>query len=270
LKNIFTAFLFAALASFVVVPPAAYAAMSEWASSEGGRMRLVVISQPRNDAIIALLQIEPKPGWKTYWRNPGDAGMPPQLDFDGSTNLVLRSMAFPVPEIGKDDGGRFVGYHHPISLVLEFGKPDASGPSAINLNALVGICDKICLPFQASFAVPLTPGTPEGDEFKLLLSAQSMLPEAPSKDFAVRTIDFTDDMKKIDVEIALPSDEKPEIAFETPAGFAFGRTPGIEMKDRVAHLEIPVTRMEKGYPGGTLTLLVKSGGRAMESTLAFH
>lgn len=270
MKNIFKAVLFAALAALSWPPPTAQAAMSEWADSEGGRMRLVAISQPRNDAILALLQIEPKPGWKTYWRNPGDAGMPPQLDFAGSTNLVLRSISFPVPEIGMDDGGRFVGYHHPVSLVVEFAKPLPDAPSTINLNAIVGICEKVCLPFMTRFSVPLTPDTPEGEEFMQLQLAQSMLPEAPSKDFAVRTIDFTDDMKKIDVEIALPSDEKPEIAFETPAGFAFGRMPRIEIKDRVAHLEIPVTRMEKGYPGGTLTLLVKSGGRAMESTLAFH
>jgi DsbC/DsbD-like thiol-disulfide interchange protein len=270
LKNIFRAVLFAMLAALSWLPQAAQAAMSEWADSEGGRVRLVAISQPRNDAILALLQIEPKPGWKTYWRNPGDAGMPPQLDFTGSTNLVLRSVAFPVPEIGNDDGGRFVGYHHPVSLVVEFAKPLADVPSTINLNAIVGICEKVCLPFMTSFSVPLTPGMPESEEFTQLQLAQSALPEAPSKDFSVRHIDFTDDMQKIDVEIALPSDEKPEIAFDIPPGFAFGHVPGIKTKDRVAHLEIPVTRMEKGYPGGALTLLVKSGGRAMESTLAFH
>jgi DsbC/DsbD-like thiol-disulfide interchange protein len=267
LKNIFRAFLLAALAASTWQSTAAQAAMSEWADSEGGRVRLVAISQPRNDAILALLQIEPKPGWKTYWRDPGDAGMPPQLDFAGSTNLVLRSVSFPVPEIGQDDGGRFVGYHHPVSLIVEFAKPLADTPSTVNLNAIVGICDKVCLPFMTSFSVPLKPGQPESEEFMQLQLAQSALPEKPSKDFAISDLHLSDNNKAIEADVTFPNAEAPQVAFVGPPGLRLGKLEINAGADKVAHIRIPVIS-DKAPAERTITMLVKSGGRAIEATLA--
>ena len=269
LTRIFKAFLFAALAALSWQPPAAQAAISEWADSEGGRMRLVAISQPRNDAILALLQIEPKPGWKTYWRNPGDAGMPPQLDFAGSTNLVLRSIAFPVPEIGQDNGGSFIGYHQPVSLVVEFAKPLPDAPSTINLNVIVGICEKVCLPFMTSFSLPLTPGKPESEEFMQLQLAQAALPEQPGKDFQIRNLHLSADSKVIGADVAIPNAEAPQIAVMAPPGLRLGKMEIDTGTDKVAHIRIPVISA-KTAPEGTITILVKSGGRAIEATLALR
>ncbi|UVC10108.1 hypothetical protein IHQ71_05745 [Rhizobium sp. TH2] len=267
MKNLFRAVLFAVLAALSWLPPAAQAAMSEWAESEGGRMRLVAISQPRNDAILALLQIEPKPGWKTYWRDPGDAGMPPQLDFTGSINLVLRSVSFPVPEIGNDDGGRFVGYHQPVSLIVEFAKPLPDAPSTINLNAIVGICEKVCLPFMTNFSMPLKPGQPEGEEFMQLQLAQSALPEKPGKDFEIRNLHFSADSKMIEAEITLPGAEAPQVAIVAPPGLRLGKVEIDAGMDKIAHIRIPVIS-DKAQAERTITMLVKSGGRAIEATLA--
>jgi DsbC/DsbD-like thiol-disulfide interchange protein len=267
LKNVFKTVLFAALAAMICLPSIAHAAMSEWTNSEGGRMRLVAISQPRNDAILALLQIEPKPGWKTYWRDPGDAGMPPQLDFTGSTNLVFRSIAFPVPEIGTDDGGRFVGYHQPVSLIVEFAKPLPDAPSTINLNAIVGICEKVCLPFMASFSVPLTPGQPESEEFMQLQLAQSALPEKPGKDFAINNLHLSADKKVIEAEVKIPNAEAPQVAILPPPGLRLGEVEIDTGADKTAHIRIPVIS-DKAGSDRTITMLVKSGGRAIETTLA--
>ena len=270
MKKIFTAFLFAALASFLTPPSAAHAAISDWADSEGGRMRLVVVSQPRNDAILALVQIEPKPGWKTYWRNPGDAGMPPQLDFSGSTNLVLRSIAFPVPEIGQDDGGRFVGYHQPISLVVEFAKPLPDAPSTINLDAIVGICEKVCLPFMTHLSVPLSPGQPESEEFMQMQLAQSALPQKPSKDFEIGSLHRSSDGKTLEADITLPVSETPEIAMLPPPGLRLGKIDIQAGADKIAHIKVPIVGEDKSGPGSEITILVKSGGRAIEATLALQ
>jgi DsbC/DsbD-like thiol-disulfide interchange protein len=231
-------------------------------------MRLVVISQPRNDAILALLQIEPKPGWKTYWRNPGDAGMPPQLDFTGSTNLVFRSIDFPVPEIGMDDGGRFVGYHQPVSLILEFAKPLLDAPSTINLNAIVGICEKVCLPFMASFSLPLKPGQPESEEFMQLQLAQSALPEKPGADFEIGSLHLSTDGRTIESDVTLPIAKTPEIAILPPSGLRLGQMEIKAGADKIAHLRIPVIGENKARADAKITILVKSGGRAIEATLA--
>ena len=60
---------------FLVATPAS-AAVSDWMTSEGGRMRLSALADDESGKVTAILEIEPSPGWKTYWRAPGDAGMP--------------------------------------------------------------------------------------------------------------------------------------------------------------------------------------------------
>ncbi len=54
------------------------ASSSDWFETEGARIRLVTTGKPAADGKLkGMLDIELKPGWKTYWRDPGDAGVPP-------------------------------------------------------------------------------------------------------------------------------------------------------------------------------------------------
>lgn len=260
---------FAILFCFLMlVPVAAQSATTDWTVSEGGRMRLVALSQPRNGVITALLQIEPKDGWKTYWRNPGDAGMAPELDFSRSTNLRFKSIAYPVPEIGKDEAGRFIGYHHPVSLVIEFEKPDEGAPAMIDLKALVGICETVCLPFMAEFRLPLDPSVPEGEEFSALLLAQSQLPEKPRADFAIRSLMKSADGKFLVAHVTIPDEAPVEAAAAASRGVSLGKDPAITVEGRAARVSIPVKRIEQTGEPHQITLLVKAGRRAIESTLA--
>jgi DsbC/DsbD-like thiol-disulfide interchange protein len=255
-------------AFFAIVPFVAHAAIAPWATSEGGRMRLVALSQPRNGIVTALVQIEPKDGWKTYWRNPGDAGMAPELDFSGSTNLQLKSVFYPVPEIGRDEAGRFIGYHRPVSLVVEFEKPDEAAPSAISLKALVGICETICLPFTAEFKLALDPGIPEGEEFSALMMAQAELPEKPRADFAVRSLMKSADGKSLVANVLVPDATLVEAAAAASRGVSLGKDPSITVESHNARFVIPVKRIEPTGEPHQITLLVKSGKRAIETTLA--
>jgi DsbC/DsbD-like thiol-disulfide interchange protein len=261
------------LVSFMLCSPVfgigtARAAISDWAVSDGGRMRLVALSMPRNGVVSALLQIEPKAGWKTYWRYPGDAGMAPELDFSASENLTLRSIAYPVPEIGQDAGGRFIGYHRPASLVLTFDKPDPAASSRIALKALVGICEDICLPFAADFALTLDPSAPEGEEFSAMMMAQADLPEQPAEDFAVRRLTKSADGKAVIADILLPKGETVEAAAAASRGVRLGKDPTVAVEGNTARITVPIKRIDASGAPHQITLLVKAGGRAMETTLA--
>jgi DsbC/DsbD-like thiol-disulfide interchange protein len=262
------AVLMISLGVLALVPPPADAAMAPWATSEGGRMRLVALSQPRNGTITALVQIEPRDGWKTYWRNPGAAGMAPELDFSGSTNLRLKSVAFPVPEIGRDEAGRFVGYHHPVSLIVEFEKPDETAPAEIDLKALVGICETICLPFIAEFRLSLDPDLPEGEEFSALMAAQAALPETPRADFAVRSLMKSADGTSVVADVLIPDAAGVEVAAAASRGVDLGKDPTIAVDGRRAKVIVPIKRIEQTGAPHQITLLVKSGNRAIETTLA--
>jgi DsbC/DsbD-like thiol-disulfide interchange protein len=262
------AILLVFFALFAFAPLAGHAAMAPWATTDGGRMRLVALSQPRNGAVTALVQIEPKEGWKTYWRNPGNAGMAPELDFSHSSNLTLKSVSYPVPDIGEDEAGRFIGYHGPVSLIVEFDKPDATAPAEIDLKALVGICDKICLPFIAEFRLALDPAIPEGEEFAALMMAQAALPERPRADFAVRSLIKSADGKSLVADVLIPEPAKVEAAAAVPRGVVLGKDPTVSVEGRKARITIPVKKIERTGGPHHITLLVKSGGRAIETTLA--
>ena len=247
----------------------ARAAMSDWAVNEGGRMRVMALSQPRNGVITALLQIEPKEGWKTYWRNPGGAGMAPELDFSGSTNLKLKSIAYPVPEIGADAGGLFIGYHHAVSLIVELEKPDEAAPSAIGLKALVGICDEICVPFAADFRLPLDPSVPEGEEFSASMMAQAELPERPSASFAIRSLMKSSDGASLVADVLVPGGAEVEAAVAASRGVSLGKDPAVTtVTGSTARVVVPIKRIDGDGSPHFITLLVKSGRRAMETTLA--
>jgi len=262
--------LFAIFLMFPVLATAsAEAAMAPWAASEGGRMRIVALSQPRNGVITALVQIEPKQGWKTYWRNPGGAGMAPELDFSRSTNLRLKSVAFPAPEIGSDAGGLFIGYHHAVSLIVELEKIDEAAPATIDLKALVGVCDEICVPFAADFRLPLDPTRPEGEEFSAAMMAQAALPEKPSTNFAIRSLVKSADGASLVADVLVPGGAEVEVAVAASRGVSLGKDPAVTtVSGTTAKVVIPIKRIDGDGNPHFITLLVKSGRRAMETMLA--
>jgi DsbC/DsbD-like thiol-disulfide interchange protein len=111
-------------------------------------MRLVVDPEPRGDGkIMAVLDVDLEPGWKTYWRDPGSAGIPPMLDFSQSTGIDLEAFAYP-PPVRVDDGyAVWAGYTAPVRFPLV--QADSNRDAQIRAQAFIGICEKICVPFQA-------------------------------------------------------------------------------------------------------------------------
>src|SRR3546814_18929127 len=78
----------------------AQAETTPWATNEGGRMRLVALPPDADGTVRGALQIEPKPGWITYWREPGDAGIPPHVTFSEQAGVTLEQISYPV-QIGR-------------------------------------------------------------------------------------------------------------------------------------------------------------------------
>jgi DsbC/DsbD-like thiol-disulfide interchange protein len=260
--------ILAGLLLFATTAPAS-AAVSDWAYSEGGRMRLAALSDSTGGKITAILEIEPQPGWKTYWRDPGDAGMPPQIDLSGAENLALVKVDYPVPEIGQDEGGRFFGYHQPARIVLELAKVDPAKASKLSAHVLVGLCQNICLPFQSSFSLPLIDADrPEQDEFMKIQLARAQLPEAPSDGFEEMQSGLTADRSHFEIAVATPGADVPEIAIAQSEGLLLGRQTDMLTNGEQTIVRYPVRRLPAKSDSARVTLLVKSAGRAMETTLA--
>lgn len=107
---------------------------------------------------MAALSLTLAPGWKTYWRSPGEAGIPPVLDFDGSANLRDVRLHWPAPVLFEQNGLRTVGYHDRLILPIEVAPARAGQPVDLRLTVDLGVCRDICLPAHLQLSVTLPAG----------------------------------------------------------------------------------------------------------------
>lgn len=103
-----------------------------------------------NGHYMAALQVKLAPGWHTYWRAPGAAGIPPQFDWAGSKNISSARFHWPIPDIYEQNGMRFLGYENELILPIEFTSSETS-TLVVNGEVMMGVCEDICMPYTATF-----------------------------------------------------------------------------------------------------------------------
>ena len=128
---------------------------------------------------MAAVRLTLAPGWKTYWRAPGEAGIPPQFDFSGSRNIVAATPHFPVPEVFHASGMRSIGYRDSVVLPLELRMGDALGPARLTARLDLGICEDICMPASVTLRADLPPGATPDPAIQRALAARPVLSGAP-------------------------------------------------------------------------------------------
>jgi len=95
---------------------------------------------------ISAIQLTLAPEWKTYWRAPGDAGIPPEFNWRGSRNLRDVAVSWPTPKVIDQSGMRSIGYSNRVMLPLAVSPKQAGKPVNINLKLEIGVCKDICVP----------------------------------------------------------------------------------------------------------------------------
>lgn len=120
--------------------------------------------QTESGTRMAALRLSLAPGWKTYWRAPGDAGIPPRFDWRGSDNLGGVSYHWPRPEVFTSFGLRSVGYKDELILPLELHPGQPGQPIRLRGRIDLGICENICVPANLEIEALLDgPGRPDPD-----------------------------------------------------------------------------------------------------------
>lgn len=113
---------------------------------------------------MAGLALTLAPGWKTYWRRPGEAGIPPVFDWSGSENVASVRVHWPSPVMFHTNGMLTVGYKGDVVLPLEVVPKVAGQPIHLKARVDMGICKDICMPAQVTVSADLAaPGADEGD-----------------------------------------------------------------------------------------------------------
>lgn len=151
---------------------------SAWVSSTDSKARLVS-GTPDIDGkptLIAGVQLRMNPGWKTYWRNPGDSGVPPSFDFRGSKNLKQAVLLYPAPHRIADANGTAIGYDDEVIFPVKI-TPERDGePVELKLDFEYGLCKDLCIPNEVSLALALAPDQGRGDAV-LLENALALVPK---------------------------------------------------------------------------------------------
>jgi DsbC/DsbD-like thiol-disulfide interchange protein len=125
---------------------------TDWTLGAKSRARLIA-----GGGGLAGLEIALAPGAITYWRDPGDAGLPPTLDFSLSDNVASVEPLFPAPKrIKEADGGEAFGYDGDVVFPLRVKLRDAAKPATLKLNADFAVCETVCLPAKAHLELALS------------------------------------------------------------------------------------------------------------------
>ena len=156
---------------------------------KGNNSRIRLLAAHLDDAgqpggLFAGVQIELEPGWKTYWRSPGDAGgVPPELDWSNSKNIAATQLLFPAPSRLVDPSGDSIGYKHSVILPVGVLPSAANKPVNLDLNIIFGVCKNICIPEEHDLKLTYDPALPPGaDDAALLKRALDSVPVDASKD----------------------------------------------------------------------------------------
>jgi DsbC/DsbD-like thiol-disulfide interchange protein len=118
--------------------------------------------QTDNGSHMAALQLSLAPGWKTYWRSPGEAGLPPLFNWSGSENVQSVRIYWPTPSVFHTNGMQSIGYHDGVVFPLEVTAVDPTKPMHLRAQVDLGICREVCLPATIDLSTDLTgPGAPD-------------------------------------------------------------------------------------------------------------
>ena len=133
--------------------------VSRWDGDARSAARLIAgAGTPDQHALRAGVEIRLTAGWHTYWRYPGDAGVPPNLDFAELQNVKTVDVLWPAPRRLSEDGLTTIGYDHDVILPLEVTPQDPTKAVGLRLKLGYAICEKLCVPAEAKLALTLASG----------------------------------------------------------------------------------------------------------------
>lgn len=206
-------------------------AASDWVREGAAQARLIAGTPAEDGTLRAGLEIRLEPGWKTYWRMPGDSGVPPRFDFAGSENLAHADIRWPLPRRFTDGGGTTIGYAGSVVFPLKLAPQDASKPVRLKLVVDYAVCERVCVPVQARFSLALDRGAKTDALASLQISGFEQRVPRPAEIGAAGPLAITgatlgshDGRKVVMVEARLPADAKTQ---DLVAAGLDGAEPGV-------------------------------------------
>jgi DsbC/DsbD-like thiol-disulfide interchange protein len=129
---------------------------SPWIKDGHSAVRLLAGSRS-GAVLLGGIAFQLQPGWHTYWRNPGDSGVPPRFDFAKSDNIEAVTILWPAPvKFADGSGGNSLGYQKQVVLPLRIVAKNADRPVTLRAEINYAVCEKLCIPVEANAELAFT------------------------------------------------------------------------------------------------------------------
>jgi len=256
--------------------PGRAADASAWDAQPHAAVRLIAGSASANadGALRAGVEMTLDRGWKTYWRYPGDAGVPPRFGFARSDNVEAVAISWPAPHGFSDGGGVSIGYTGRVIFPLRITPKDRAKPVVLRLDADFAICEKLCVPAEGAAQIELD-GAASSHEAALTASEARVPKRASVGDaasLAVRGITRLtgSGRSRVLVDVAAPDGTPVEVFAEGPTADWALPVPvpvaGGRAGSRLFSFDIDGLPPGATADGATLTLTLVSPDAAIEVT----
>lgn len=269
------------LSFLLVLGSEAALASSPWQEGFGYKARLVDGILGEDGTYKAGFEVVLEKGWKTYWRVPGENGVPPLFKFDASTNMKEANVHWPAPVLFKDGEGVSVGYKHRVLLPFTIVPQAKDRAVHLNLSAFFGVCSEICVPVDANMSVLLDPKTSVTIEENLIDEALSLVPVSASSsrlDVRKATLHTEAGREFVDLALDVPVDGSSltVLAEGSQQGWYLLPLAAVATKAQTSNgyfkVTVPLYRHEKVALKGdeTVRVTVITDGEAIEKTVTLQ
>jgi DsbC/DsbD-like thiol-disulfide interchange protein len=259
--------LFGALVAELAPTLAAADAASDWAQGFHSRVRLVS-GGAESGGRLAGVEIVLDDGFKTYWRNPGDAGLPPRFDWSGSQNAGAIEVQWPAPERSTDAAGVAYAYRDRVLFPVVLTPEKAGRQTTLRLAVEYGVCKEICIPARAELELRL------GDEDRrhrgAIDTARASVPRpqplGSGEPLAIRSVrPVPGPVPTFDVEVSAPAGATPFLFAEVPEGWFVATSEA----DAQHGFKVTLDEQPKDAKGMVpLLLTLVAGGKAVETEVS--
>ncbi len=165
---------------------------------------------------IAAMRITLSPGWITYWRAPGDAGIPPQFTFTGSAEITGIQPHWPTPQVVDGKDIRSIGYYDSVVFPLTIDAAAGAGDLSVSGALVIGVCEEICIPVNLEFDTVLPTGGAPDPVILAALETQALTAAQANVGAVTCAIDPIDDGLRVTTQIAVaPAGTSEFVVIET-------------------------------------------------------
>lgn len=251
-----------------------------WARTAEADVRLIAARTATGAAetVRLGLQFDLKPGWKVYWRSPGDAGYPPSLDWQAADNLAGLDWSWPVPHRFEILGIQTAGYKDQVVLPLTARLKVPGAGVSLRGTADYLICSDICIPGMAEVSLDLPPGEGRpGPEAQLIERYAAQVP-GPGQGITLDEVVIEQTPEGLGLAVAVTADPPvmaPDLFVEGPlrvgevdAGYGIVSGPTTVALADGGRRAVLRAALVQDYPDGVpeLTLTIAGQGRGLEVT----